>query len=87
MGINRARLKINGHAYQPWLKFQIEHDFVNSTLLTYAIKLEKYDWLKFKTGQWKFEYSRERSISSGGCGGNSKALLASTEFPTNLEPQ
>lgn len=66
MGINRARLKINGHAYQPWLKFQIEHDFVNSTLLTYAIKLEKYDWLKFKTGQWKFEYSRERSISSGG---------------------
>lgn len=66
MGINRARLKLNGHAYQPWLKFSIEHDFVNSTLLTYEVKLEKYDWLKFKTGQWKFEYSRERSISSGG---------------------
>ncbi|MDC8830105.1 porin [Alteromonas gilva] len=65
-GINRARLKIKGHAYRPWLKFAIEHDFVNSRLLTYTVNVEKYDWLKFKAGQWKFEYSRERSISSGG---------------------
>ncbi|NVK57716.1 MAG: porin [Alteromonadaceae bacterium] len=65
-GINRARLKIKGHAYQPWLKFAIEHDFVNSRLLTYTVNVEKYDWLKFKAGQWKFEFSRERSISSGG---------------------
>lgn len=66
LGINRARLKIKGHAYQPWLKFAIEHDFVNSRLLTYTVNVEKYDWLKFKAGQWKFEYSRERSVSSGG---------------------
>jgi phosphate-selective porin OprO/OprP len=66
LGINRARLKIKGHAYQPWLKFAIEHDFVNSRLLTYTVNVEKYPWLKFKTGQWKFEFSRERSISSGG---------------------
>lgn len=65
MGINRARLKLNGHAYQPWIKFSIEHDFVNSVLLTYEVKLEKYQALKFKGGQWKFEYSRERVISSG----------------------
>ena len=27
--------------------------------------IEKWDWLSFKVGQWKVEYSRERRISSG----------------------
>lgn len=66
MGINCVWLKINGYVYQFWLKFQIEYDFVNSMLLIYVIKFEKYDWLKFKIGQWKFEYFCECSISSGG---------------------
>jgi phosphate-selective porin OprO/OprP len=66
IGINRARLKMKGHGYQPWLKFAVEYDLVNSRLLSYTVNVEKNDRLKFKTGQWKFEYSRERSISSGG---------------------
>ena len=66
IGINRARLKIKGHAYQPWLKFALEYDLDGSRLLSYTVNVEKNDGLKFKTGQWKFEYSRERSVSSGG---------------------
>ncbi|RDV24533.1 porin [Alteromonas aestuariivivens] len=65
-GINRARLKIGGHAYQPWLKYYLEYELQQGYLLDYRVMIEKYDALKFKAGQWKFEYSRERSISSGG---------------------
>ncbi|QJR82852.1 porin [Alteromonas pelagimontana] len=66
LNINRARLKVGGHAYQPWLKYFWEYDLRRGYLLDYRIMIEKYDWLKFKAGQWKLEYSRERSISSGG---------------------
>ncbi len=65
-GTNRARLKIKGNVSQPWLRFSMEYDLKNNYLLDYRFRVEKYDWLKFKIGQWKLEYSRERSISSGG---------------------
>ena len=65
-GTNRARLKIKGHVYQPWLRVSLEYDLKNNYMLDYRFMVEKYDWLKFKLGQWKLEYSRERSISSGG---------------------
>ena len=64
-GINRARLKIGGHGYRPWLKYYLEYELHQGYLLDYRLMVEKYDWLKFKAGQWKFEYSRERVISSG----------------------
>lgn len=63
--INRARLKIGGYSYQPWLKYYLEYDVSGSRLLDFRIMVEKFPWLKLKLGQWKAEYSRERSISSG----------------------
>ncbi len=63
--INRARLKLGGHAYRPWLKFQIEYDVVSETLLDFRFMIEKWKGLKVKVGQWKAEYSMERMISSG----------------------
>lgn len=63
--INRARLKIGGHAYQPWLKYYFEYELGQSILLDFRIMLEKWPWLKFKAGQWKVEFTRERFISSG----------------------
>lgn len=63
--INRARLKVGGHAYQPWLKYYWEYDFVNSNLLDFRLMIEKWEWLSFKVGQWKLEFTRERRISSG----------------------
>lgn len=63
--INRARLKVGGHAYHTWLKYYWEYDFVNSNLLDFRLMIEKWKWLNFKVGQWKLEFTRERRISSG----------------------
>lgn len=63
--INRARLKIGGHAYKPWIKYYFEYELAQSNLLNFTIKLEKWEWLRFQVGQWKVEYSRERLIGSG----------------------
>ncbi|MBD3627225.1 porin [Cyclobacterium sp.] len=63
--INRARLKVGGHAYQPWLKYYFEYELGASRLLDFRVMVEKWPWLSFKVGQWKSEYTRERVISSG----------------------
>lgn len=63
--INRARLKVGGHAFQPWLKYYWEYELSQSNLLNYTIMVEKWEWLKFMAGQFKVEYTRERRISSG----------------------
>ena len=63
--INRARLKVGGHAFQPWLKYYWEYELSQSNLLDFRIEIEKWRWLSFKAGQWKVEYTRERRISSG----------------------
>jgi phosphate-selective porin OprO/OprP len=63
--INRARLKIGGHAFKPWLKYYWEYELSQSNLLDFRIMLEKWEWLSFKFGQWKVEFTRERFISSG----------------------
>ena len=63
--INRARLKVGGNVFQPWLKYYWEYELSQSNLLDFRIMIEKWDWLSFKVGQWKVEYSRERRISSG----------------------
>ena len=63
--VNRARLKVGGHAYQPWLKYYFEYELSANRLLDFRIMIEKWPWLNFKVGQWKTEYSRERIISSG----------------------
>lgn len=56
---------MGGHAYEPWIKYYWEYELSGSKLLDYRIMIEKWDWLKFKIGQWKIEYSSERRISSG----------------------
>ncbi|MDF2191534.1 porin [Paraflavitalea sp. CAU 1676] len=63
--INRARLKIGGHAFRPWLKYYWEYELSQSNLLNYTVMVEKWDWLKLMVGQFKVEYTRERRISSG----------------------
>ena len=63
--INRARLKVGGHAYQPWIKYYFEYELSRSLLLDYRVMIEKWPWLNVKAGQWKIEYTRERFISSG----------------------
>lgn len=63
--LNRARIKVGGHAFKPWLKYYWEYELAQSNLLDFRVMIEKWPWLSFKAGQWKVEYSRERFISSG----------------------
>lgn len=63
--INRARLKIGGNAFQPWLKYYFEYELSQANLLDFRIMVEKWKFLSLKVGQWKVDYNRERSISSG----------------------
>lgn len=63
--INRARLKVGGHAFHPWLNYYWEYELSQSNLLDFRLMVEKWEWLSFKAGQWKVEYTRERFISSG----------------------
>jgi hypothetical protein len=63
--VNRSRLKIGGNAYRPWMKYYMEYEVGNSVLLDFRLMLEKWRQLRFKVGQWKAQYSRERIISSG----------------------
>ncbi len=63
--VNRARMKIGGHAFTPWLKYYLEYDLFGSNLLDFRLMVEKLPYLKLKVGQWKAQYNRERIISSG----------------------
>ena len=61
----RARFKISGHAFTPWIKYNYEYDLVDTRNLNAFVTVEKWEWLQFRFGQWKVDYSRERSDSSG----------------------
>ncbi|WP_434035989.1 porin [Formosa sp. 4Alg 33] len=63
--INRARLKVGGHAYKPWLKYYWEYEVSAGNLMDFRVMIEKYSFFKIKVGQWKTYYNRERVISSG----------------------
>ncbi len=65
ININRSRFKASGHIYKPWLKYFSQFEIGDGIFIDYGFKIEKYKALSFKIGQWKLEYSRERSISSG----------------------
>jgi phosphate-selective porin OprO and OprP len=63
--VNRARLKIGGYAYKPWLKYYFEYEMGQSNLLDFKVMVEKWKAISFKVGQWKTDFNRERVISSG----------------------
>jgi len=63
--IRRARFKMKGHAFQPWLKYKFEYGLAGNILLTFRMEVAKMDKLKLWVGQYKVLYNRERVDSSG----------------------
>jgi phosphate-selective porin len=63
--VNRARLKIGGHAFRPWVQYFFEYELGAGALLDFRVSLEGWQGLRLKVGQWKVQYHRERVISSG----------------------
>ncbi len=65
LAIRRARFKVGGNSFRPWLKYYFEYEMFSSNLLDFRLMFEKFSWFKIKIGQWKVQYNRERVISSG----------------------
>lgn len=63
-GLSRARLKVGGHIYQPWIKLKYEYDLNSSQTLDARITLEYSDALHFRFGRMKAHYNPERVTSS-----------------------
>ena len=62
--VQRIRIRLEGHAYRPWLKYAFEYDF-KSDLLDIQLTLARYRSFQLRVGQWKANYNRERVASSG----------------------
>jgi hypothetical protein len=63
--VRRARTKINGHAYQPWIKFYLQYDWSQPVLRDLSLTIDKYKWAQIRVGRGKVNYNNERVTSSG----------------------
>ncbi len=63
--INRARLKVGGNAFKPYLEYYFEYELSQSNLLDFRVMFKKWKEMSIKIGQWKTYFNRERVISSG----------------------
>lgn len=63
--IRRARTKLNGHAYWPWLKYYLQYDWKDPILRDLRLTVDKYPWANFWVGRGKVIYNDERLTSSG----------------------
>jgi hypothetical protein len=75
LGISRARIKFGGYIGQPEYNFYLEQDVRGGNLLDFRAQIEKLPYLKFRVGQWKARYSRERIISSGQQTGLERSII------------
>ena len=62
--VNRARLKADGNLFGKWFDYNFEYDLVDLNLLNLYASAKIRDWLQFRGGQFKADYSRERLVSS-----------------------
>lgn len=75
LGISRARIKFGGYVGERAYNFYLEQDVRGGNLLDFRAQIEKLPYLKFRVGQWKARYSRERVISSGQQTGLERSLI------------
>ncbi|MDP2102999.1 MAG: porin [Methylotenera sp.] len=63
--IRRARTKLNGHAYAPWIKYYLQYDWSQPVLRDLNLTIDKYKWAQVRVGRGKVSYNNERVTSSG----------------------
>ncbi|HQU62238.1 MAG TPA: porin, partial [Nitrosomonas sp.] len=62
--IRRARTRLRGHAYWPWLKYYLQYDWSQPVLRDLTLTIDKYQWAKIWFGRGKVIYNDERVTSS-----------------------
>jgi phosphate-selective porin OprO and OprP len=63
--IRRARTKLTGHAYAPWVKYYLQYDWSQPVLRDLSLTIDKYKWAEVRVGRGKVIYNNERVSSSG----------------------
>ena len=63
--INRGRFKLGGYLVSPDFTVYAEYDFTQDRLLDLRATYAFTEWLSVRVGQWKSQYNRERTDSSG----------------------
>jgi phosphate-selective porin OprO/OprP len=62
--IRRARTKLSGHAFQPWIKYYMQYDWSQPVLRDLSLTIDKYSWAQVRFGRGKVTYNNERVTSS-----------------------
>jgi phosphate-selective porin OprO and OprP len=63
--IRRARTKLSGHAFWPWLKYYMQYDWSQPVLRDLSLTVDKYKWAELWVGRGKVRWNDERVTSSG----------------------
>jgi len=63
--VRRARLKVGGHAYWPWMRYYMQYDWSQPVLRDFYLNLGKFSWAQLRLGRGKVLYNDERVVSSG----------------------
>ncbi|MBM3350536.1 MAG: hypothetical protein FJY53_01870 [Betaproteobacteria bacterium] len=63
--IRRARTKLKGHAFVPWIKYYMQYDWSQPVLRDLSLTVDKYKWAQLRVGRGKVSYNNERVASSG----------------------
>jgi phosphate-selective porin OprO and OprP len=63
--IRRARTKLTGHAYAPWIKYYLQYEWAQPVLRDLSLTVDKYKWAQVRVGRGKVNYNNERVASSG----------------------
>lgn len=63
--IRRARVKLGGRAFRPWLEYDWEQELADPALLDLRLMIQPVPQLGLRLGQYKVIYNRERVDSSG----------------------
>ena len=62
--VRRARLRLKGHAYWPWLQWNLQYDWSQPVLRDSSFAVSKVPWFRVLLGRRKVFWNDERVTSS-----------------------
>lgn len=62
--IRRARTKMQGHAYHPWIEYYLQYDWADPILRDLNLTISRFRWASLEIGRSKVLYNDERKTSS-----------------------
>ncbi len=62
--LRRARLKLDGHLYKPWLKFKFQYDWMEPMLTDFSVDVARFKAATVRIGRGKVLFNDETLASS-----------------------